>query len=266
MFHSRGFAASLALFLLLVFAIRSPLASVQAGGVKPDVLLGGDCASVTFATDPFGGPPDTAHARVGGVSIGSVDITTASTIYTITFATPQAEGTLINITPGTLSYSCTTPLTSASVSLDPLGDADGDGILNAADNCPTTANPSQENGWGGRLGDACDSDFYDGGVGAKAFVQSSGQVHIYGNCQGTRCAIIAILGAGDLSEILTPPDFRRFDHPDGGGWYVDVYFLGTRSDGVKVYQVNIYAADGRLIDDRLLLFIFPDGRISQARR
>jgi hypothetical protein len=36
-------------------------------------------------------------------------------------------------------------------------DADGDGIGNAADNCPLTVNPGQEDGDGNRLGDACDT-------------------------------------------------------------------------------------------------------------
>ena len=36
-------------------------------------------------------------------------------------------------------------------------DADGDGFGNAADNCPLTANPGQEDGDRNRLGDSCDS-------------------------------------------------------------------------------------------------------------
>ena len=51
---------------------------------------------------------------------------------------------------------------------DPSGDADGDGVPNSADNCPTTPNPSQTNTDAGNsalnragtdgLGDACDAD------------------------------------------------------------------------------------------------------------
>ena len=38
----------------------------------------------------------------------------------------------------------------------PLGDPDGDGIVGAADNCPTVANPDQGNEDGDKFGDACD--------------------------------------------------------------------------------------------------------------
>ncbi len=40
--------------------------------------------------------------------------------------------------------------------LDPDGDFDGDGVPNGIDNCPTVANPMQENEDGDALGDACD--------------------------------------------------------------------------------------------------------------
>jgi hypothetical protein len=45
----------------------------------------------------------------------------------------------------------------ADTSIDgPPDDVDGDGVLNAADNCPTKANPTQVNEDGDPLGDACD--------------------------------------------------------------------------------------------------------------
>jgi hypothetical protein len=39
---------------------------------------------------------------------------------------------------------------------DPNGDADGDGVKNSVDNCPTVANAGQENEDGDPFGDACD--------------------------------------------------------------------------------------------------------------
>ncbi len=39
-----------------------------------------------------------------------------------------------------------------------LEDADGDGVLDAEDNCPTVANPSQADADGDELGNACDAD------------------------------------------------------------------------------------------------------------
>jgi hypothetical protein len=35
-------------------------------------------------------------------------------------------------------------------------DSDGDGVIDAVDNCPTVANPDQENNYGGPKGDACE--------------------------------------------------------------------------------------------------------------
>jgi CSLREA domain-containing protein len=40
---------------------------------------------------------------------------------------------------------------------DPVLDADGDGVIDARDNCPSVANPSQSNVDGDALGDACDA-------------------------------------------------------------------------------------------------------------
>jgi len=41
-------------------------------------------------------------------------------------------------------------------------DSDGDGILDFADNCPTTPNPGQEDNYGGPAGDACEDTDDDG--------------------------------------------------------------------------------------------------------
>jgi hypothetical protein len=41
-----------------------------------------------------------------------------------------------------------------------LTDVDGDGLIDDDDNCPTVANPGQEDGDGDRLGDACEASVY----------------------------------------------------------------------------------------------------------
>ncbi len=46
----------------------------------------------------------------------------------------------------------------------PNNDTDNDGVLNTADNCPTTSNPEQEDEDGDDLGNACDPDDDDDGA------------------------------------------------------------------------------------------------------
>jgi hypothetical protein len=47
-------------------------------------------------------------------------------------------------------------------------DADGDGIADAADNCPGTSNPQQKDGDGDGIGDMCDTAPGCGGCGQQA--------------------------------------------------------------------------------------------------
>lgn len=49
-------------------------------------------------------------------------------------------------------------IANASFKIDGTSDSDGDGILNADDNCPFTANPEQEDMDDDGLGDVCDED------------------------------------------------------------------------------------------------------------
>jgi hypothetical protein len=60
--------------------------------------------------------------------------------------------------------------------LEPQGkpiDSDGDGVPDASDNCPSTANPDQEDGDGDGYGDACDCDPASADVAAETFVESA---------------------------------------------------------------------------------------------
>jgi hypothetical protein len=65
--------------------------------------------------------------------------TTSTTTYVPTTTTAMATGTTMTTT----------------TTLAP-GDADGDGVLDAADDCPTVADPAQADGDGDGVGDACD--------------------------------------------------------------------------------------------------------------
>ncbi|MGB1312157.1 MAG: choice-of-anchor B family protein [Bizionia paragorgiae] len=42
--------------------------------------------------------------------------------------------------------------------VDPISDSDGDGVADAEDNCPTVANPGQEDSDGNGVGDACETN------------------------------------------------------------------------------------------------------------
>ena len=136
-------------------------------------------------------------------------------------------------------------------------DRDGDGISNSRDNCPNDYNPDQEDGWGGTMGDICDTDWYNRtGQQVAGFVQKSNIFHLHGNCiyledGAPRCPVIA---AFDPS-IFNPDDMpMEISSGDAGSWSVWVHFLYTK-DGKNVYQVNTYSTDppqpDTLIDDKL---------------
>lgn len=70
-------------------------------------------------------------------------------------------------------------------------DADGDGITDSADNCPSTANPGQENNDGDALGDVCDPDDDNDGVADTGdncpFTANPGQQNNDGDALGDVC-------------------------------------------------------------------------------
>jgi len=151
---------------------------------------------------------------------------------------------------------CSPIVGGASINFVP--DADNDGVNIPFDNCPNVPNAGQENTWGGHEGNACDRNYYDSGTGVKIFKQKpSGLYAVYANCQGTVCEQIAQIDPSGLGGIGAYPDFLRLFTESR--WFVDVYFLGEDTNGSKVYQVNVYAPGGLLMDDGFFVYIAPDG-------
>lgn len=143
-------------------------------------------------------------------------------------------------------------------------DPDGDGLSGAADNCPHDFNPDQEDGWGSNMGDTCDTDWYNmTGIGLAGFKQKSGKYHLHGNCTymadgDPRCPEVAIFDPAGFEPDAMPMEITS---DMAGTWSVWVYFLYS-SDGVDVYQVNVYSTNppqpDTLLDDRLEIHISGD--------
>jgi hypothetical protein len=155
-----------------------------------------------------------------------------------------------------IAYDCSTRALSIAYFLDdssgaaiavadPLGDADGDGILNRDDNCVSLANTDQANTWGTRLlGNACDTNFYAGNNGVKAFQLLNGSFEVYG-CQGDSCALIGTFG---------PQALQAGGRVSGAGWTAQSFFLGQEGAN-RVYQINVYNPAGALVDDKLQILL-----------
>src|SRR4029077_2515289 len=91
--------------------------------------------------------------------------------------------------PTTVGHACNT-----SVDCEANLDRDGDGIVDASDNCPLTANPTQVDSDGDHMGDACDPDCANtqysricrsgGGAGTRACsVSCANNLGLLNSCQ-----------------------------------------------------------------------------------
>ncbi|HKR00345.1 MAG TPA: thrombospondin type 3 repeat-containing protein [Pyrinomonadaceae bacterium] len=117
---------------------------------------------------------------------------------------PVGPGTGAKVSPN-VNY---TPwLTSSAPGGQCVGpDSDNDGITDSADNCPTTANPGQENADNDSMGDVCDSDDDNDGVPDTCDVDSTPgpDVDQDGIVDGTPC-----------DTVIGPPTKEQCKN---GGW------------------------------------------------
>jgi hypothetical protein len=100
--------------------------------------------SITWATDTFAANASANALRWGTTYNFRFDANTAPTNGTLTLGLFKTGGSL----------QTTVQVPSASA---PPPDADGDGVPDASDNCPTVANAGQANADGDSTGDACDT-------------------------------------------------------------------------------------------------------------
>jgi len=85
-------------------------------------------------------------------------------------------------------------------------------------------------------------------------IPQSGQIEIYGLCEGDECSPVALINA----NLLIPDEGFQLevDEDPSDAWEAIVYYLHpyTFNDEIKVFQVNLYEND-TLQDDSLLIFV-----------
>jgi hypothetical protein len=169
-----------------------PLTFSAAGSTKP---TGGNLTGTNGAVGPrsAGWPNDGSPCADPPPTVSS----TAPQLAQVTISAPGA--------PGTYTYVASWTIGSTGESNDISGssvtatynvtvtnpDADGDGVADASDNCPTVANPSQTNNDGDAQGDACDPDDDNDTVADNAdncqFTANTDQANNDGDAQGDAC-------------------------------------------------------------------------------
>jgi hypothetical protein len=194
--------------------------------------------------------------------VGSRVVAAGISTFTMYFdAVPQGTELAVRLQEGyaplTASYSCS-GVDSPNI-IAPENDADGDGVLNGVDNCIFVHNRDQANGWGGPAGDACDTLYYDSGRGYKVFPRVDKTVEVFGDCAESKCRLIGTINQRPL-RALAQGEYTHFQTSQSL-WSVDVYFMAPEADGARLYQVNVYDANGTLLDDRLMLRTVPGGNV-----
>lgn len=107
---------------------------------------------------------------------------------------------------------------------------------------------------------------HDNGNGVVSFTdEDNGKVEIYGECGAEVCVQITVVNLLILQPIQGEEVVFESETSD---WFVIVFYLGQShlDKTTAVYQINVYDGEETLRDDRVLILITAQGKISWQRR
>ena len=118
---------------------------------------------------------------------------------------------------------------------------DQDELLDYEDNCPATTNPSQENNYGGVLGDACEDSDMDGYLDTNncPVMANPSQSNQYGgDSSGDACSDVdgdSIVDSDDnCPETFNPSQENSLGHGSEGDHCETLIMMGTLTTSVIV--------------------------------